>query len=194
MSAFEWVLMICGIVLFAVLLFALIYCVLKKQDVKWIVAAFLVPIVMIGFSQIDTLQLGDNVLIKIRDYQLQLAVNPNDAAARRELASAVREVDPTRLEKPDEYATVAQAHAQLGDTVKALTVVEIASRKGITSDRLQQLRSTLTVRPATAGLPKPGSPAMDTARAGANTRLTTSEDIRRRAMQDLTRARSDSSR
>ena len=59
---FEWVLMALGVILFIVLVIAFFYQLTHNRSVGVLLAFFLVPIAMIGYPSLQSIQISDNKL------------------------------------------------------------------------------------------------------------------------------------
>lgn len=122
---FEIVLLVLGAFLFFVLVFLLIYIVIKNQPAKYVVFLFPLPIVMIGFPGIQKVRF-ENGIVEIERRVQQLAENPGDASTRQELAKAVAEIEHRPVSDPKTRVTLAEAQMAIGDTAAAVTYLESA--------------------------------------------------------------------
>lgn len=139
---FETVLLVLGAVLFFVLVFLLIYVIVKNRPAKVVALLFPVPIVMIGFPGIQKIRF-ENGIVEIERRVEQLAENPDDASARRELAEAVTKVEKRPVSNPRTEVTLARAQMALGDTVAAANRLQKALKARPELSEAQHLKETL---------------------------------------------------
>jgi ribosomal protein S15P/S13E len=110
----EVVLLVLGVVLFGVLIFAFVYQLRRQRSLKSLIAFFLLSIVMIGYPSIKSIQYKDGA-VTLEKLSKELAENPNDEKARKALDEKVKTVAP-RVAKssPEDAVKVAQAQFDLG--------------------------------------------------------------------------------
>jgi cytochrome c-type biogenesis protein CcmH/NrfG len=127
MYLYEFVLLILGVLLFVVLLIVLIFFAAQKRPLKVLSTFFVFPIVMIGFPSYQKITFDKDV-ITIEKTAHELSTNPTNVAARQELQKTLASVEARSESNPQILLKIGQAQAALGDTIKALTVVDSALR------------------------------------------------------------------
>ncbi|MGA9365514.1 MAG: hypothetical protein WBW16_14215 [Bacteroidota bacterium] len=125
MYLYEFVLLILGVLLFLVLLTVLIFFVAQKRPLKVLSTFFVFPIVMIGFPGYQKITFDKDV-ITIEKSTHELSSNPSNAEARQELQKTLASVEPRSTSNPSILLKIGQGQAALGDTIKALNVVDSA--------------------------------------------------------------------
>src|SRR6266700_8163783 len=90
----ETVLLILGTVLFVVLIFAFVYQLTRQRSLGPLLGFFVVPIVMIGYPSIRSIEFKDGV-VSIDKTTQQLLSNPTDASVRESLQKQLEQT--TRL-------------------------------------------------------------------------------------------------
>jgi len=120
---YETVLLVLGALLFLVLLFVLVYLVLKKRAVKGVVPLFLVSIVMMGFPGIQKIRF-DNGVLEIDKLAKQVDANPNDKAARDELKNKLTAIETRPVASPRATLAIAKAQTAVGEKEKARANLE----------------------------------------------------------------------
>jgi hypothetical protein len=108
-----------------VLVFVLVYFVLKKRAIKGLLFFFSIPIIMIGFPGIQKVKF-DNGVVEIEKGTEKLEGNPLDTTGRSALLTSIAELETRPVSSPITLVHVARAHAVAGDTLKALTYVDSA--------------------------------------------------------------------
>lgn len=109
----EVILLILGVVLFVVLLFAFIYQILKQRSVASLLGFFILPVVMIGYPSIKSFQYKDGV-ISVEKTTDQLLANPADAQSRQALEQQVQQVSSRPPGSATDSVTLAKAQFALG--------------------------------------------------------------------------------
>jgi len=115
---YEIVLLICGVVFFLGLLVALFWKVFSNQEYKNLLAFFVLPIAMIGFPSITSIQVKDGV-VEIDKTTHELQSKPQDQQARAALQAQVSKIETRPFKDPTLLATLARAQFALGDESKA---------------------------------------------------------------------------
>jgi hypothetical protein len=115
---YEIVLLVCGVVLFLGLLVALLRKVFLNQDYKNLLFFFVLPIAMIGFPSITSIQVKDGV-VEIDKTTHDLQSKPQDQQTRAALESQVLKIETRPFKDPTVLATLARAQFALGDESKA---------------------------------------------------------------------------
>jgi hypothetical protein len=119
----EVVLLALGVVLFFVLIFAFIYNLRRQRSLKPLFAFFLVPIVMIGYPTIKSVQYKDGA-VTLDKMTRELAENPADTKLRDALDEKVKEVAPRVANSPTDAVKLARAQFDLGHEEEAKRSLE----------------------------------------------------------------------
>jgi len=115
---YEVVLLICGVIMFLGLLAALLWKVFSNREYKGLLAFFVLPIAMIGYPSISSLQVKSGVAdIEIQTTALQN--QPQDQQTRATLQSQVSKIESRPFKDPTILANLARAQFALGDESKA---------------------------------------------------------------------------
>lgn len=109
----EVVLLVLGVVLFAVLIFAFVYQLRRQRSLKSLIAFFLVSIVMIGYPSIKSVQYKDGAVTLDKMTQA-LSENPTDVKLREALDEKVKDVSPRVANSPGDAVKLARAQFDLG--------------------------------------------------------------------------------
>ena len=125
LTGVEIILMLLGVILFLVLLFILVYQVIKKMSYKYLLPFFLIPVLMIGFSSIKKISY-DNGVIDIEKTTEEVKKNPDNQEARKALSEKIGAIESRAASDPSALVTIAKANLVLGDTVKAHKTVNQA--------------------------------------------------------------------
>jgi tetratricopeptide (TPR) repeat protein len=156
----EVVLLVLGVVLFAVLIFAFVYQLRRQRSLKSLIAFFLVSIVMIGYPSIKSVQYKDGA-VTLEKMAQELSENPTDAKLREALDQKVKAVAPRVANSPNDAVKLARAQFDLGredEAARSLERVPASSadlpevrdlRKRI--DQVDRLRSLATKVEANPG-------------------------------------------
>lgn len=123
----EIILMVLGAVLCLVLIYLLVFLIMKKRSYKQMIVFFLLPVLMIGFPSIKKIKY-DNGIVEIEKETRQVENNPQDAAAKQALAVKIQALQPRTLNDPKALEIMARANLSIGDTVKAREAVKSALR------------------------------------------------------------------
>lgn len=140
---YEYVLLILGVVLFAVLLIMLVIYTIQKRSLKGLLPFFTLPIVMVGFPGYEKITF-DNGVVTIEKLNSELARNPEDATISNELEKALSEVEERPASDPKTNLVIAKGHAGIGDTLKALAYVDKAIQEDSESVEAKKLQKTLS--------------------------------------------------
>ena len=111
---FEWVLMALGVILFIVLVIAFFYQLTHNRSVGMLLAFFMVPIAMIGYPSLQSIQISDNKVSLEKKADAVLA-NPADTTARKELQQQVEKLRSRPFSDPATLTTISKAEFALGD-------------------------------------------------------------------------------
>jgi hypothetical protein len=142
LSFFETVLLFMGVLLFLVLVFLLIWNVLKQKSYKSLLGFFVVPIVMIGYSSIKNVQYKDFVL-NLQNATDSVQANPGDTTARNSLMSVLGQIEEkgkSLFSSPSAVVSIAQAHLSLGNYDSAAHYLNVAAKIDSTTPRLAAVR------------------------------------------------------
>lgn len=119
----EVVLLVLGVVLFAVGIFAFFYQLRRQRSLKPLIAFFLVSIGMIGYPSIKSIGYKDGA-VTLEKMTRELAENPTDAKLREALDEKVKDVGPRVANSPKDAVTLAQAQFDLGREDEAARSLE----------------------------------------------------------------------
>jgi tetratricopeptide (TPR) repeat protein len=115
---YEEVLLVLGIVLFAVLVLGLIMAFIKDKSYGGLLMFFALPIAMIAWPGIQEIKIGQNQ-VEIDKYSAQLQKDPTDQAARTGLTVAVSGIASRPWSDPVVLTKLATAQLMLDDTQSA---------------------------------------------------------------------------
>jgi hypothetical protein len=117
---FEWVLMVLGVILFVVLVIGFFYQLTHKGNIVALLGFFLVPVAMIGYPSLQSIQIKDGVvtLDKTTD---ALHANPTDTSTRQSLEQQVTKLGQRSFSDAATLTSLSKAQFALGDeqTAKA---------------------------------------------------------------------------
>ncbi len=125
---FEWVLMALGVILFIVLVIAFFYQLTHNRSVGMLLAFFMVPIAMIGYPSLQSIQISDNKVSLEKKADAVLA-NPADTTARKELQQQVEKLRSRSFSDPATLTTISKAEFALGNDQVAKNNLEKALQK-----------------------------------------------------------------
>ena len=125
---YEIVLLILGVLLFLVLLFVLVYSVLRRQEIKNVVLLFPLSIIIIGFPGIQKIKY-DNGVIEIEKLAKKVDQNPTDQAAREALVKTLSKIETRPIASASTHLTIAKAQVAIGEKGKARMNVESVLRR-----------------------------------------------------------------
>lgn len=117
---FEILLLVFGSLLFCILLFALIYCLVQSKPIKRLLPFFIAAMVMIAFPGIKSFQYKDG-MITVETNEDKLRQNPEDAQARADLRKGLEIVQGRPNSDPRSSLVIARANYALGNEQAALT-------------------------------------------------------------------------
>jgi tetratricopeptide (TPR) repeat protein len=118
----EVVLLILGIVLFVVLVIAFFYQLMHQRSIAALLGFFILPVVMIGYPTITSIQYGNGVLT-VEKTTDQLLNNPANPQSRQALEQQVQQIASRASTNPSDAVTLAKAQFALGheqDAVQSL--------------------------------------------------------------------------
>jgi len=140
----ETVLLILGIVLFVVLIFAFVYQLTRQRSLGPLLGFFVVPIVMIGYPSIRSIEFKDGV-VSIDKTTQQLLSNPTDASVRESLQKQLEQTTRRPIANPKDAAAVAKAQFALGDEQAAALNLQKALQKDPNLPEARQLQKKMEV-------------------------------------------------
>ncbi len=115
---YEIVFLVLGVLFFLVLLFILVYFVVKNRRIKWLVPLFLISFTMIGFPGIQKIKF-ENGMLEIERSTQKVEQNPGDSAAKKELANKLSKIENRPVLNPLTIKKLEKAFTVIGDTRKA---------------------------------------------------------------------------
>jgi hypothetical protein len=116
---YEIVLLIMGGILFAVLLFMLIYFVINKRSYMGILPFFIIAIIMVGFPSIQKIKI-DNGIIEIEKLSKTVEQNPADTEAKRKLEIKLKEVGDRQISTSRNLKILEKASIAVGNDQMAV--------------------------------------------------------------------------
>lgn len=125
---FEWVLMLLGVILFVVLVIAFFYQLVHKRSIGVLLAFFMLPIAMIGYPSLQSIQISDNKVSLEKKADAVLS-NPADATARNELKQQVEKLSSRPFSDPATLTVLSKAEFALGNDQVAKNNLEKALQK-----------------------------------------------------------------
>jgi tetratricopeptide (TPR) repeat protein len=114
---YEIILLVLGVLLFLVLIVILVVVVMRGKPYGTLLMSFAIPIVMIGFPGINSIEISKD-LIAIKRNTDALHQNPTDKKSRDTLTIQVARVSARPL-APQDSVTLARAQLALGDNTAA---------------------------------------------------------------------------
>jgi tetratricopeptide (TPR) repeat protein len=121
---FEWVLMALGVILFVVLVIAFLH----KRSIGVLLGFFVVPIAMIGYPSLQSIQISDGKVSLEKKADAVLA-NPADPTARKELQQQVEKLRSRPFSDPATLTVLSKAEFALGNDQVAKNNLEKALQK-----------------------------------------------------------------
>jgi hypothetical protein len=118
LTGIEIILMVLGVMLFFVLLFLMVYMVIRNKSYKNLIAFFLIPVLMIGFPCIKKISY-DKWCIELDNQTQKVITHPNDEGAKKSLAELIDKNETRAFNDPSELSKIAIARLALHDTIKA---------------------------------------------------------------------------
>ncbi|MGH2643164.1 MAG: hypothetical protein ACRDE2_04395, partial [Chitinophagaceae bacterium] len=113
---YEVALLIMGIGFFLILIFLLIWCVMKKRAITSLLPFFLLPIIMVAYPAIKSVKVGNIVINNTNQVEKLTGIvsnNPGDTAAVEKLKNAVVQLKNTKGVEQNGSALIAIANAQI---------------------------------------------------------------------------------
>ena len=135
---YEVIMMVLGILLFGVLLFALLRNLVKDKPIGPLSFFFVLPILMIGFPSFQKISYDDGKL-ELDKAAHSLSANPGDSTSRQQVESAVQKLQGRAEGDPKGLVSLANAHWALGnyDSCQQLTQKAIQLAPADTAVRRQ---------------------------------------------------------
>ena len=124
---YEIVLLFLGTFLFAILCAALVYYIIKKEDIKKLLFFFPIAILMIGYPSIQEIQI-ERDKIALKKYTDEVLENPEDAEARENLQEVTEKLEKRASTVKDLWA-VSEANLLLGNPEKVIGLTSRAIEK-----------------------------------------------------------------
>jgi hypothetical protein len=128
---YEIVLLFAGIILFLVLLFVLVYFVIKARpdkQLRILVPLFGLSVVMIGWTSITKIKIGKDI-VEIEKEAHQVAQNPSNDEAKENLKASLADLEKRSFTNPRNLVSLAKAQAAVGDTTQARINLDSALKK-----------------------------------------------------------------
>lgn len=141
---YEIISLICGGLLFIVLLAALLRKAFTNQSFAALLPFFLVAVIMIGFPAWSSVKVSDGV-VEIDKQAHDLQQNPNDAALRSSLQSNVTTLSARPFKNAQTVATLAEAQFALGLENQAQQNLDKALATDPTLKPAQDLKAKIEV-------------------------------------------------
>ena len=115
---FEVVLLVLGVVLFIAILIAFLRNVFRDKPYGGLLVFFLIPIAMIGYSSIQSIQIGEGT-VTIATKTAELVKSPDDQQLRVSLQTDVAKLSSRPISNAQTAATLAEAQFALGNDTEA---------------------------------------------------------------------------
>ena len=135
----EIVLLFLGVFLFIILSGALIYYVVKREEIKKLLLFFMLPIIMIGYPSIKEFQFN-SALGDLSFYKEQIRENPNDSTAKVKMEKLILKVA-DRVHSPKDIAEISEAYLLLDKPQKAIVYADKALAKESTIVKEKEIPS-----------------------------------------------------
>jgi len=136
----EVVLLVLGVVLFAVLIVAFVYQLRRQRSLKSLIAFFLVSIVMIVYPSIRSIQYKDGA-ITLEKMTRELNENPTDVKLREALDEKIKDVAPRVANSPKDAVKLARAQFDLGREDEAARSLERVPPSNADLPEVRELRT-----------------------------------------------------
>jgi tetratricopeptide (TPR) repeat protein len=121
----EVILLIVGIVLFVVFIFAFLYQLMHQRSFTALLGFFIIPIICVGYPSIQSIQYKDGV-VTVQNATTQLLNNPEDPQARQTLEQQSQKIASRAASNPADTVTLAKAQFALGHEEDAAKNLEKA--------------------------------------------------------------------
>lgn len=140
---YEWILLVLGVVLFFVLVIGFFYQLKRKQSIGALLGFFLLPIAMIGYPSIQSIQYKDG-LVSIDKTTKDLQAAPTDTKLRSTLEQQVAKMNDRPTTDPASLTLLARAEYALGHEQQANTKLQQALKANPNLPAAQQLQEKIT--------------------------------------------------
>lgn len=171
---FEWVLLVLGVILFVVLVIAFFYQLVHKRSIGALLAFFMLPIAMIGYPSLQSIQISDNKVSLEKTADAVLS-SPADPTARNELQQQVEKLSSRSFSDPATLTALSKAEFALGSDQEAKNNLAKALQKDPQLPEAKQLQVKINsierLAPLTAQVKS--NPADEKAKAELNQTLNT---------------------
>ncbi len=121
---YEIVLLFLGVFLFMLLCGALVYYIIKKEEIKKLLFFFPIAIIMIGYPSVQEIQI-ENDKFSLRKFSDRVIENPEDTVAQQELTKVTEKLE-KRATNTEDLQAVAEANLLLGNSDKAIQLTNKA--------------------------------------------------------------------
>ncbi len=150
LDLFEIVLLFLGAFLFLLLCGALVYFIVKKEEIKKLLWFYPIPVIMMGYPSIKEISVSIKE-IKIQKERIALIeqadnviTHPDDTIAQKELMVLAEELE-KKASSTEDYKLVAETYLLLGKTDKAINLTNRAVKdKQAALEELKTLEATST--------------------------------------------------
>lgn len=139
---FEWVLMALGVILFIVLVIGFFYQLTHKQSIATLLGFFMVPIAMIGYPSIQSLQINNGVL-SLQKTTDALHSDPANPTIRQSLEQQVAKLGQRSFSDPATLAVLSKAQFALGDDKAAKENLDKALQKSPELSTAKELQTKI---------------------------------------------------
>lgn len=143
---YEIMLSILGVTFFLILLFLLVYLIVKERKFGAILGFFIIPIIMIGFPGIRKIQYKDWI-IELREELAQATDSTPSPEKQEQIEEILTRLNPERISSYDHSILVAEAYTYVGDTLKAYLSAEKALEAEPSSHQAMELKRMLSDNP-----------------------------------------------
>lgn len=143
MEVHEILLMGLGGLLFFVLIFILLYFVVKNRPIKSILVFFMLPVLMIGFSSFKKIEfLGLIAEFEEKIEKLDRKEDPSEKD-KLELNQLITKIEKKRIATSGTLFSISKANAIVGDTLQAIDYAEQSIVKIPESIQVKEFRNSL---------------------------------------------------
>lgn len=144
MLSYEIILAVMGMVFFLVLLFALVWSIMKKRTFIKLLPFFILPIIMVAYPTLKSIRVGDIIL----DIQAQSKIvenNPGDTSAVKKLEASLEQLkgDERLSNNSDALLAAARAEMVLGNYDSASVSLDKAQQADPNTAGIVSLRNEL---------------------------------------------------
>ncbi|WP_010177190.1 hypothetical protein [Aquimarina agarilytica] len=150
LDLFEIVLLFLGAFLFLLLCGALVYFIVKKEEIKKLLWFFPIPIIMMGYPSIKEISVSikeikiEKERVALKEQADNVITHPDDTIAQKELMVLAEELE-KKASSTEDYKLVAETYLLLGKTDKAINLTNRAVKdKQAALEELKILETTST--------------------------------------------------